>query len=54
MVPNQEEDVTVSLQGRCWEKGMYIIGGDRVTAIEDPFKSKQLAKVRGGWGCGWW
>ena len=44
LVPNQEEDVTVKLQGRSWDKGMYLVGGDKVTTVEDPFKSKQLAK----------
>ncbi|CAG9461944.1 unnamed protein product [Pedinophyceae sp. YPF-701] len=48
-VPNQDrdDDVSVMLYGRCWEKGMYIVGHDREVVAEDPFKYKQLSKFEG-------
>jgi len=42
-VPNQQEELLVSVKGRCWEEGIFLAGPSYPPPPEDPFMEKQLA-----------
>lgn len=42
MVPNQPDKLTLKLRGRCWEKGVFLLGFDRVKSPADPTFSTRL------------
>ena len=42
-VPNQQEQLLVSVRGRCWEEGVFLAGPSYPPPPEDPFMEKQLA-----------
>lgn len=43
VVPNQKEDLLVKLIARCWERGMYVVGGDEGPRLSDSFMAAESA-----------
>eukprot|EP00798_Chlamydomonas_sp_ICE-L_P001974 gene1974-33391_t len=44
-VPNQQENLLVPLQGRCWEEGVFIAGPEYPPLLEDPFMEGKLLQA---------
>jgi hypothetical protein len=51
-VPNQQEQLLVRVQGRCWEEGVFVAGPSYPPPEEDPFMETQLARRSGAAGGG--